>query len=306
VSTRRAARRAAFAANAGHSVRFSPVRTGDPALRCGVAGALVAPQFPAPERVAACQPDPEIRLSRVSALLVFTAVAAAASPAARADPGYYVVTAYDNDGLRTVDARYWTVKPPHAGATVWPEIGLGYGISSRWYSELLASYIADPGGPTKLSSVNWQNEFLLTQGQHAFDLALHASLVRKYGDEQGAEFEYGPVFQTDVGRTQLNGNLFFERGYGPAGWAPTQMKYQWQVRHRWHRLLNPGLQGFGELGPWDRWLPHAEQSHRAGPAIFGTLALGGGQSLLYQAAYLVGKTYGQRTDMFSMRVQYAF
>jgi hypothetical protein len=56
----------------------------------------------------------------------------AASTIVRADPGYYVVTAYDNAGLRTVDFRYWTVKSNGHPATRWPEIGFGYGVNSRW------------------------------------------------------------------------------------------------------------------------------------------------------------------------------
>ena len=35
-----------------------------------------------------------------------------ASAAATADPGYYVVTAYDNEGVGSVDFRYWTVRFP--------------------------------------------------------------------------------------------------------------------------------------------------------------------------------------------------
>jgi hypothetical protein len=225
---------------------------------------------------------------------------------AAADPGYYVVTAYDNSGVRTIDARYWTVKFPGSPEVVWPEIGFGYGVSTRWYTELYASYIGSSQMATKLSTLNWQNEVLLTQGQYPFDLALHASYIHMAGDGQGHALEFGPVLQTDVGRTQLNGNLFFERSYGGADAGPTQMKYQWQVRHRWRPLLNLGLQGFGELGPWYHWAPRDQQSHRAGPALFGSLPLGDRQSLLYQAAYLFGSIYGQHGRMFSMRVQYAF
>jgi hypothetical protein len=229
-----------------------------------------------------------------------------APAAAWADPGYYVVTAYDNKGQHTIDARYWSVKPTGQVATIWPEIGFGYGVSTRWYTELFASYIGSSGSATRLNTLNWQNEYLLTQGEYPFDLAVHASYIRSVGYDGGYELEYGPVLQTDVGRTQLNANLFFDRSYGGEGTSPTQLKYQWQVRYRWQPLLNIGLQGFGELGTWDDWSPRAQQSHRAGPAIFGTLPLGDGQSLLYQAAYLVGSTYGQHGSMFSMRIQYAF
>ena len=225
---------------------------------------------------------------------------------ALADPGYYVVTAYDNEGQRTLDLRYWTVKTPGEPATLWPEVGFGYGVTSRWYTELFASFIGTMDTAMKLSSWNWQNEVLLTQGQYPFDLAIHASLIKAAESYDGYALEIGPVFQTDIGRTQLNANLFFERSYQTSEPSPTQLKYQWQIKHRWHPALQFGLQGFGELGQWDHWAPRDRQSHRAGPAIFGSVPIGGKQALLYQAAILKGQTYGSNGTMFSARVQYAF
>ena len=240
-------------------------------------------------------------------LLLFGLLAPFAATHTRADPGYYVVTAYDNEGVRTIDTRYWTVKSPGSPATLWPEIGLGYGVNSRWYTELFASFIGNWDSAQKLSSVNWQNEVLLTRGQYPFDLAVHASLIRTQGYDAGTTLEYGPVLQTEIGRLQLNGNVFFDRSWSNDGpQEPTQMKYQWQLRYHWRPLLNVGLQGFGELGTWDDWSARVYQSHRAGPALFGTWRMADGHSLIYQAAYLFGHTYGQRGDMFSMRVQYAF
>jgi hypothetical protein len=228
------------------------------------------------------------------------------SGGALADPGYYVVTAYDNEGQRTLDLRYWTVKTPGEPATLWPEVGFGYGVTSRWYTELFASFIGTMDTATKLSSWNWQNEVLLTQGQYPFDLAIHASLIRAAESYEGYALEIGPVFQTDIGRTQLNANLFFERSYQTSEPSPTQLKYQWQIKHRWHPALQFGLQGFGELGQWDHWAPRDRQSHRAGPAIFGSVPIGGKQALIYQAAILKGQIYGSNGTMFSARVQYAF
>ena len=49
-----------------------------------------------------------------------------------------------------------------------------------------------------------------------------------------------------------------------------------------------------------------QQSHRAGPALFGVLPLGGDTALLCQAAILFGSTYAQHGDMFSFRAQLAF
>jgi len=238
--------------------------------------------------------------------LALPLLAAAATTIARADPGYYVVTAYDNAGLRTIDLRYWTVKAKGREATRWPEIGLGYGVNSRWYTELFASFIGQYDGATRLSTVNWQNEYLLTQGEWPVDVAIHAALSKYSGISNSYSIEYGPVFQTDIGRAQLNLNVFFDHDYGDGADGSTELKYQWQVKRRWLPALQYGLQGFGELGTWKRWNPRDQQSHRAGPALFGSVPLGAGTTLLYQAAMLFGSTYAQSGNMFSMRVQFAF
>jgi hypothetical protein len=259
----------------------------------------MAPILSAARRIAALAARRSAGLAVRPALAVALALGAGA---AHAEPGYYVVTAYPNEGQRSIDFRYWTVRHPDRPAVVWPEIGFGYGVTSRWYTELYASWVGSLGS-TRLETVNWQNEYLLTQGEYPFDLALHAMLTHNAIDP-GYAIEYGPALQTEVGRLQLNGNLFFERAFGADPGA--QLKYQWQARYHGHPLANLGAQGFGELGAWNHWAPRDRQSHRAGPALFGTLALGQGRALLYQASFLVGQIWGRHGEMFSMRVQYTY
>lgn len=226
------------------------------------------------------------------------------SATAMADPGYYLVTVYENEGEVNLDYRFWNVKFPGSSATIWPEIGVGYGVTKRWYTELLASYIGSNTMATKLSSLNWQNDYLLTQGQYDFDLALHTNLVHNYGG--GNALEYGPVLQTELGRLQLNANLIFERPFNTGRANPTQLKYQWQTKYRWKPAFQFGLQGFGEVGPWDHWSPGNRQSHRLGPMISGILPVGNAGEFKYQAAFLTGSIYGSDGHMFSMRLQYEF
>jgi len=237
-------------------------------------------------------------------LLAFAGACTVGSAAA--DPGYYLVTAYDNAGQVNIDYRYWTVKAPGSAERTWPEIGVGYGVNSRWYTAVLASYIGSDRFSTHLSSLNWQNDFLLTQGQYLVDVALHTQLISTRGRSSGEVLEFGPVLQTDVGRTQLNANLVFERalGHGPPG--RTQLKYQWQAQYRLSQGLHVGLQGFGELGPWNDWAARRDQSHRAGPALAGTVPLGPGQAFKYEIAYLWGSVYARKGNMFSLRLQYVY
>ena len=223
-----------------------------------------------------------------------------------ADPGYYLVSVYENEGEKSVDFRYWTVKFPGAPETVWPEIGFGYGVTKRWYTEVYASYIGSAGQATTLSTWNWQNDYLLTQGQYDFDLALHTNLYFEQGPGSGYALEFGPALQTEVGRLQINANLIFERSFATAVPQPTQLKYQWQLKYRYRPEFQFGLQGFGEVGEWNHWAPSGKQSHRAGPMVAGTWSLGGKQAIKYQLAYLSGKIYTLDGHMLSLRLQYIF
>lgn len=215
---------------------------------------------------------------------------------ALADPGYYLLTPYGTPGAVTLDLRYWTVNPSGRQAVLWPEIGVRYGVSDRWTSELFASYIGNSLREQTLSSINWQNSFLLTDGRQPFDLALHVQLIRNRGE--GNAIEFGPVFQTEVGLTQLNLNLVFERVWPSA--KGTSLKYQAQALQLVGRGVRMGVQAFGELGAWDGGWGTA--SHRAGPVarvhLFDNWNL--------QAAYLRGKTYGSRGDMFSAQLTWTY
>ncbi len=71
-------------------------------------------------------------------------------------------------------------------------------------------------------------------------------------------------------------------------------------------MLQPGLQGFGELGAWDHWAPRREQSHRIGPMLAGSLPLGTSQALKYEASYLTGSIFAEHAKTFSMRLQYVY
>ena len=219
----------------------------------------------------------------------------------RAEPGYYVVTPYDNQGLLRVDFRYWAAKPAGRTEVQWPELGLGWGINSRWTTELYVSWIGSAQAATRPDTLNWQNDVLLTQGEWPVDLALHTQWVQDQDSPRQQTLEWGPALQTDIGRWRLNGNVFFEQGLDPDRSSPTQLQYQWRTRYRLGPVLGVGLDGFGELGTWNHWAPKAQQNHRAGPALAGQWPLENRRSLLVQGAWLWGKTYGRQGHLFSLK-----
>ena len=221
------------------------------------------------------------------------------------NPGYYVVTVYDDPGVVTLDFRYWTVQADAGSMTlVWPEIGLGWNVNGRWYTELFASWIGSSKFATRLETLNWQNDVLLTQGQYPFDLAVHTCSSGRRSRPRATRWRSARCSRpTSTGPSSTSTSSSSAASIRSS--EPTELSYQWQLRHRWNRWLHLGAQGFGELGPWDQWLPQDEQSHRAGPAVFGSLPLGPGK-VNWQAAYLAGKTYARRGNMFTMRVKYDF
>ena len=118
---------------------------------------------------------------RLATRFVLPLVLAAASGPAAADPGYYVVTAYDNEGQRTIDLRYWTVKKPGKAAMLWPEVGFGYGVTSRWHTELLASFIGTADTATRLDDWQWQNNLVPRRTRdEGFDTSARTGFVNPF------------------------------------------------------------------------------------------------------------------------------
>ncbi len=230
---------------------------------------------------------------------VITLGLALAGAAVRADPGNYVVTPYDQQGLLGLELRYWTVEPRRGRTQVWPELGLSWGVDSHWTTRLLASWIGPEGGRLQLSSWNWQNLWLLTQGEHDYDLGLHTQFSRSPGE--GHALELGPAWQTDLARWRLNANLFWDYD---SRRRDTRLKLQWRGLYRLQPGWRLGVEGFSELGPWRNGLSSDRASDRVGPALQAAFWGAGQDELRLSAAYLVGRTYGRSGRMFTMQLQW--
>jgi len=229
--------------------------------------------------------------------------------AARAfGPADYVFTPSVTYGEREIDfkAGNWK-KTDEERLRAW-SIGYGYGVTQRWWTEVYRKYESFAGESiTKFDAWEWENKVQLTeQGQYPFDVGLVLELERPQDKSQGYEVRLGPLFQTEVGKVQLNANLLFQRSIRADTPQHTEFGYQWQANYRWKREFEFGVQGFGEFGTWNRWDPAEERTHRLGPAVFGKLPLGGRQAVRYNAAWLIGATSGAPGNTFRMQVEYEF
>jgi len=237
-----------------------------------------------------------------------TALLAALPLVCSAGPSDYVYVPSVSYGEREIDFKYgaWTQKPGNDGLSA-ASIGYGYGVSQRWFTEIYSKYQRPQGEPSRFDAWEWENKFQLTEaGEYPVDLGLIVELERPQDRSEGYEFRFGPLFQTEFGKVQLNGNVLFQRNYRADAAAAMQLGYQWQAKYRWQPKLELGFQGFGELGQWNHWDPAGERSHRAGPAMFGKLALGDHQAIRYNAAWLVGASANAPSHNLRLQIEYEF
>lgn len=235
------------------------------------------------------------------------------SDVALAGPADYVYTPNVEYGEREVDFKFGTEAPPkdlpgdprnYGGS-----IGVGYGVTEYWFSEVYLKRELEGGAGVTLAE--WENKFqLLETGKYPIDLGLITELEVPTSGDAPNEIKVGPLMQSEFGKLQLNLNLLFERAFGKDkddGTAyTTEFQYQWQVKYRMQEAFEYGLQGMGEMGTWDNWAPDSEQIHKVGPAIFGKIPLGGREAIKYNAAWLKGASTAAPTDTFRMQVEYEF
>jgi len=180
------------------------------------------------------------------------------------------------NGWRTFDGR----REEHASI-----LELGRGVNDHWFTELEIEQSFENGGPNKIEAFEWENIFALTErGKYWADFGLFAAYEHTFSKDPDG-LKIGPMFMKDIGPVTANVNLLFEREVGNGASHDTGLGYTWQVRWHGNEAFEFGAQGFGELGA----LGHLgqDQSHIAGPAIFGSKRFGR-DTVKWNAAVLGG------------------
>jgi len=212
--------------------------------------------------------------------------AALLSGTVRADPDDSIFTTYSENGQRQFDFKIGSFSQqgqPSQDATT---LGLGYGLTDYWFSELYVGYVKTGSESIEFDSAALQNTFTLTGSDAPVDLGLYTEIEYEHDRSTGEQLMFGPLLQTEFGLTRVNLNLLFQRNYYADFSNPMQLGYQWQIRQHIHAPVDIGIQGFGEFGQWNHWAPRDQQSHRIGPALFGKIELADDKLISYNAAIL--------------------
>jgi hypothetical protein len=226
---------------------------------------------------------------------------------AHAGPADYVYTPMVEYGEKEIDFKAGSARRADDPRESAASIGFGYGAREWWFTELYLKYKRENSEGTKFDAIEWENKFQLTEtGRYPVDVGFLVEVERPQDRTEGWEVKWGPLFQTEFGKIQLNGNLLFERNYRAETPTGTQFQYQWQAKYRWLPQFEFGLQGFGEMGQWRHWVPADERIHTAGPAIFGKLLVGDHQAIRYNAALLLGNSSAAPDRTLRLQIEYEF
>lgn len=224
-----------------------------------------------------------------------------------AGPADYVYTPTVEYGEKEIDFKMGSANKSDTPQESAASVGFGYGATPWWFTEFYVKYKRELNENTKFDAFEWENKFQLTEtGKYPVDLGFLVEIERPNDHDEGWEVKVGPLFQTEFGKVQLNGNLLWQRSYQAAEPSPTKFLYQWQAKYRLSSEFEYGLQGMGDLGAWDNWATRDEQVHLIGPAVFGKLSLGQHQAIKYNAAVLFGNTKASADNTLRVQVEYEY
>lgn len=241
-----------------------------------------------------------------SALLALACVLHA-SPTV-AGPADHVLSPVVTEGEREIEFKAGTSKLRDGARFNAEELGIGWGVTRWWSTELSAGWQKPADGTHGFDAWEWENIFQLTEtGKYPVDIGFVLSIERPKDRAEGYEVRWGPLLQADFStQWQGNFNLLVEKHVHAEEAGSSELGYQWQVKNRWRRELEFGVQGFGGAGSWNHWT-FSEQSHVAGPALFGEFRLGTGRKLLkYNVGWLVGLNHESPRSTLRLQTEFEF
>jgi len=226
---------------------------------------------------------------------------------AHAGPSDYVISPIVEEGEREIDIKLGTAKLRDGSHESAHSVGFGWGATRWWFTELYAKWHKPAGERNSFDAWEWENRFQLTEtGRFPVDVGVLLEIERPKDRSEGYEYRWGPLLQAEWSRVVGNLNLLVEKHVRSADASAAELGYQWQLRYRWLPAFEFGVQGFGALGPWDHWASASQQTHIAGPTVYGRFKVAERQVVKYNAGWLRGTNGASPRNTFRMQAEYEF
>jgi hypothetical protein len=248
---------------------------------------------------------PRLAASDRIALLAL-AVAACAAPPAQADVADYVFVPYGSERPFVASIAAGQAQARDGSLSRGEVLAAGWQVTPRWFTQAYAAFAQEPDSPSRLDAWSWLNHWALSANDGPFAAGLLAELEHPQDRSEGDALTLGTTLQWDLQHAQLNLNLLLSRAFGAQVSEPASLGYQWQARWLQRPGWELGLQGFGELGPWNHWPGWSAQSHTLGPALFWTQQGAATGRWAADAAWLAGLSSASPRSVLRLRVRYEF
>lgn len=223
-----------------------------------------------------------------------------------ADPNDYVVMPKVDVGEKEFDFKSGRQHNKDGSSDVAHSIGIGYGFSPQWFSEVYAKYKGEGNAPQTFDAWEWENKFQLTQGGQGSLIGFLLEIEKPKDASEGYELTYGPLLQKDWGKVQYNFNILIQRHIKASSPFLTELHYQGQIKYKASSTFQWGAQAFGNMGDYQHFAAGSQREQKMGPAIFGKINLPGHQGVKWNAAYLKGFTELTPSSTLRLQVEYEY
>lgn len=243
------------------------------------------------------------------ARLVFSSLTLSAHAVWAVDASDYLLLPTVVQGEREID---WRTGLASSGATTNAQtdyaLGVGYGVTAYWFTELAFHYGERQGTTLQFRDVAWENILQLAEpGEWPLDIGISFEVERSQRSQDQLDVTAGALLQKEFGSVQANLNVLLSHVIEGNERATTRVQFQSQVKYRYSEPFEFGLQAFSNVSSYHTtWAPYSNQVHRIGPVALGKFKFGRERSLSYNAALLFGTTDHSPDRTLRFQIEYEF
>jgi hypothetical protein len=212
-------------------------------------------------------------------------------------------------GEREIDWRTGLASSgPTTNAQADYALGVGYGVTALWFTELAVHYGKRQGSNLQFRDVAWENILQLAEpGEWPLDIGVSFEVERSQRSQDQLDVTGGALLQKEFGLVQANLNILLTHVIEGPEPATTRVQFQGQFKYRYSEPFEFGVQAFSNVSSYrNTWAAYSNQVHRIGPVALGKLKFGRERSLSYNAAYLFGTTDRSPDRTLRFQIEYEF
>ncbi len=180
---------------------------------------------------------------------------------------------------------------------------VSYGVTDRWHSGIYGIFTDAPGRKFRYSAFKWENIYQLFEpGAQWLDAGLYLEYfvpAASQNEKQALEFKL--LLEKNIGSWTHTLNIVLAKQFGDST-KDISYGYAWRSKWQLTRAFSPGFEAYGTIGPLRKFRPVDQQSHLAGPVVYGKLT----DSLKYEVGYLFGLTHGSVDGNVKLNLEFEF